>query len=112
MILTAKSYKAQPAPRSSNDLVMGDFAIAALLVVNLTIQFIADQQQWNYQNYKRGKDSNEQKLPDAVIKTLDQDPSVKRGFVTSGLWAYSRHPNFACEQTTWCVSFQSQRFGL
>lgn len=103
MILTAKSYKATPVPRPSNTLVFGDFFIAALLVLNLTIQFIADQQQWDYQNYKRGRDSKERKLPDSVVKTLDQDPEVKRGFVTRGLWAYSRHPNFACEQTTWFV---------
>lgn len=104
MILTAKSYKATPVPRPSNNLILGDYLIAALMIVNLTTQFIADQQQWDYQNYKRGRDSKEQKLPDHVLKTLDSDPDVKRGFVTKGLWAYSRHPNFACEQTTWCVS--------
>jgi steroid 5-alpha reductase family enzyme len=101
MILTAKSYKATPVPRPSNNLILPDYLIVALMVVNLTTQFIADQQQWNYQNYKRGKDSKEQKLPESVLKTLDNDPDVKRGFVTKGLWAYSRHPNFACEQTTW-----------
>ncbi|KAE9397660.1 hypothetical protein BT96DRAFT_66834 [Gymnopus androsaceus JB14] len=26
-----------------------------------------------------------------------------RGFITSGFWAYSRHPNFACEQTFWWI---------
>jgi steroid 5-alpha reductase family enzyme len=103
MILTAKSYKATPAPRPSTQLIAGDWAIAALLVLNLTIQFIADEQQWTYQNYKRGKDKKAQKLPDSVLKTLESDPDVKRGFVTRGLWAYSRHPNFACEQTTWYV---------
>lgn len=24
-----------------------------------------------------------------------------RGFITSGLWAWSRHPNFAVEQSIW-----------
>ena len=28
----------------------------------------------------------------------------KRGFVSSGLWSISRHPNFACEQLIW-ISF-------
>jgi steroid 5-alpha reductase family enzyme len=28
---------------------------------------------------------------------------AKRGFVTRGLWAWSRHPNFACEQLFWCL---------
>ncbi|KAG8768066.1 hypothetical protein FRC12_005780 [Ceratobasidium sp. 428] len=29
------------------------------------------------------------------------DEDVKRGFITRGLWAWSRHPNFTCEQTFW-----------
>ena len=31
---------------------------------------------------------------------------VERGFVTSGLWGYSRHPNFACEQSIWFLLYQ------
>ena len=31
---------------------------------------------------------------------------LERGFITSGLWAYSRHPNFAAEQTIWFVLYQ------
>lgn len=27
--------------------------------------------------------------------------ALDRGFITSGLWAYSRHPNFAAEQSIW-----------
>jgi steroid 5-alpha reductase family enzyme len=30
---------------------------------------------------------------------------VDRGFNTSGLFAYSRHPNFAAEQTIWFVLY-------
>lgn len=29
------------------------------------------------------------------------EDDLKRGFITSGLWAWSRHPNFAVEQTIW-----------
>jgi steroid 5-alpha reductase family enzyme len=31
---------------------------------------------------------------------------LDRGFNTSGLWAYSRHPNFAAEQLVWFVLYQ------
>ena len=31
---------------------------------------------------------------------------LDRGFVVSGLWAYSRHPNFVCEQTIWFCLYQ------
>lgn len=31
---------------------------------------------------------------------------MDRGFVTTGLWAFSRHPNFAAEQAVWCCLYQ------
>lgn len=31
---------------------------------------------------------------------------LDRGFITSGLWAYSRHPNFAAEQLIWFMLYQ------
>lgn len=40
-------------------------------------------------------------MPDGFTqKDLD------RGFITTGLWGYSRHPNFAAEQTIWVVLYQ------
>ena len=30
---------------------------------------------------------------------------LDRGFITSGLWAWSRHPNFAAEQAIWCTLY-------
>lgn len=31
---------------------------------------------------------------------------LERGFLTKGLWAYSRHPNFAAEQGIWVTLYQ------
>lgn len=31
---------------------------------------------------------------------------MERGFLTKGLWAYSRHPNFASEQAVWVTLYQ------
>ncbi len=31
---------------------------------------------------------------------------MDRGFATTGLWAYSRHPSFAAEQTIWLLFYQ------
>jgi steroid 5-alpha reductase family enzyme len=31
---------------------------------------------------------------------------LDRGFLASGLWGYSRHPNFAAEQTIWIFFYQ------
>lgn len=31
---------------------------------------------------------------------------MERGFNTRGMWAASRHPNFACEQSVWVLLYQ------
>lgn len=35
-----------------------------------------------------------------------EQEDLDRGFVVTGLWSYSRHPNFAAEQTIWVVLYQ------
>lgn len=53
----------------------------------------------DYQTAKyKYKDSS--KLPKGFLAS-----DLDRGFVTSGLWAYSRHPNFAVEQTIWVTLY-------
>lgn len=39
-----------------------------------------------------------------VPPKYDQD-ALDRGFITSGLWSWSRHPNFAAEQAVWVVLY-------
>lgn len=64
-------------------------AAAALLWILLFIgEVVADQQQWNFQQAKR------QAQP-----PLKDD--LKLGFITRGLFRYSRHPNFFCEFNLW-----------
>ena len=55
----------------------------------------AAYQETKHQYYKDAK------VP-AGFKQLDLD----RGFNTSGMWAYSRHPNFFAEQSIWFVLYQ------
>ena len=43
------------------------------------------------------------KLP-ANSKYSQED--LDRGFVVSGLWSWSRHPNFAAEQAIWFMFYQ------
>lgn len=38
-------------------------------------------------------------------KLSELPPPYRAGFVRSGLWKYSRHPNFFCEITMWWVFF-------
>ncbi|KAK4146969.1 uncharacterized protein C8A04DRAFT_9298 [Dichotomopilus funicola] len=35
-----------------------------------------------------------------------QQADLDRGFITTGLWGHSRHPNFAAEQSIWFVLYQ------
>jgi steroid 5-alpha reductase family enzyme len=52
----------------------------------LILEAVADQQQWRFQESKRA--AREAKRPHA-------------NFLTSGLFRYSRHPNFFAEQALW-----------
>ena len=61
-----------------------DAAFAVLFAVFLVGELTADQQQWNFHQAKK-----------AAGGTLEP------GFLTTGLFAYSRHPNFFFEQAQW-----------
>ncbi|KAM0790953.1 hypothetical protein ACM66B_004258 [Microbotryomycetes sp. NB124-2] len=77
-----------------------DYALAGLFVAILAVEMEADNQQQRYQALKkRAQNKNDQQL------TPKELAAVQRGFVTKGLWSYSRHPNFACEQSTWYVMY-------
>jgi steroid 5-alpha reductase family enzyme len=64
-----------------------DFAAAALIVFFLLGETVADQQQWRFQSEKRARRA--------------RGEAIEPGFVTTGLFRYSRHPNFFCEQGIW-----------
>ena len=53
----------------------------------------------DYQNAKK----QYQKTAKVPLKYARED--LDRGFVASGLWNYSRHPNFLAEQAIWAVLY-------
>jgi steroid 5-alpha reductase family enzyme len=77
-----------------------DYAFVAGELALIAGEFIADQQQWDYHGAK-SKYQKSTKVP-----TGYQQADLDRGFLTSGLWAYSRHPAFACEQSIWFTLYQ------
>jgi steroid 5-alpha reductase family enzyme len=77
-----------------------DFLCIAALVASLSIETVADEQQWTYQSTKHAKT---QKATSQVSYCQPED--LKRGFITGGLFRYSRHPNFACEQLNWYLFY-------
>lgn len=101
--------------QAHTELGPSDYGLAALALAILALEFTADNQQWAYHSYKhaylatkKGKglkvepyNANNQWLG-ARLNWKPQD--AERGFVTRGLWRYSRHPNCLCEQAFWVCS--------
>ena len=69
--------------------------MAGLVVVEL----FADEQQWQFHQAKQAYHETAKPVPDFSRGELD------RGFVSSRLWAWSRHPNFAAEQAFWACLY-------
>jgi steroid 5-alpha reductase family enzyme len=64
--------------------------VAAVLFLALLVgEFIADQQQWDFHQAKQTRKAAGEPEP--------------KGFLDTGLWAWSRHPNFFCEISQWWV---------
>ena len=76
----------------------GDYMMMALFLFFLTLEAVADQQQWDFHQYKYGK---RRPVPAGIAA------DCKRGFMTHGLFSLSRHPNVFSEQSIWVVVFLS-----
>jgi steroid 5-alpha reductase family enzyme len=68
-----------------------DLLVAAVFLAFLLGETIADQQQWNFHRAKR-----------AAI-AAGREPETR--FLQTGLWRFSRHPNFFFEQAQWWAFF-------
>ena len=77
---------ANPAPFSGVDA-----ALALLFLGLLTLETVADQQQWNFHQFKKAERA--------------AGREVRPGFLTTGLFSVSRHPNFFAEQAQWWVVY-------
>ncbi|KAL6307581.1 DUF1295-domain-containing protein [Sparassis latifolia] len=86
----------QPTELSTSDYVLGSLAL-----LDLALEFVADNQQYSFQTFKHNGVLEKNDWPGARIQWTEED--VKRGFITRGLWAWSRHPNFFFEQTFWAI---------
>lgn len=80
-----------------------DYGVIFLSLIVLALEFTSDNQQYAFQTFKHEKRRfhRSHQWPGA---RLDWSPAdAERGFITRGLWAWSRHPNFACEQSFWWI---------
>jgi len=71
-----------------------DILLALIFIVFVVIEFLADQQQYDFQTEKQRRIKNGEPLEEYEI-----------GFVSKGLWAIVRHPNYAMEQSIWVVFY-------
>ncbi len=90
-LLLLIALPASVAAASASPLGILDVSLAALFVALLVGEFIADQQQWEFQRAK--------------ARTIADGGEPDEQFVTSGLWRFSRHPNFFFEQAQWWVFY-------
>lgn len=80
-----------PALSAAAPLGWADAAAATAFLASLALETVADQQQWVFQCGKRGL------LPRRTAWGAD----YAAGFLTHGVFSWSRHPNFFAEQAIW-----------
>jgi len=91
-----EAVKQPHAPLETSDYVL----FIAGLVIN-AIELTADNQHQSFHRYKRTGEIDKNEWFGVNIQWTPED--AKRGFITKGLWAWSRHPNFICEQSCWVI---------
>ncbi|KAF9576482.1 hypothetical protein EC968_007960 [Mortierella alpina] len=90
--LTVPVYTAwRAALLGSQPLNWIDAVATAMCLAGLALETTADQQQWRFQEAKKA----------AISKKEVLTGDFKRGFLSQGLFRYSRHPNFFGELTVW-----------
>ena len=71
-----------------------DYLLGLLMLAAVTIEFVADQQQYNFQTEKHRR-----------IKAGEPLGDYEKGFISTGLWGIVRHPNYAMEQSIWIIFY-------
>lgn len=94
--------KPYQAVAKSVPLNVADVLLAGAFFTTLVLEMRADNQQQAFQRLKHGALDKHKK---GKTLTQEEKTAVERGFVADGLWSWSRHPNFACEQTTWWLLY-------
>jgi steroid 5-alpha reductase family enzyme len=79
---------------NSTALGFADYLLAAMYIGFIVIEYIADQQQFDFQTEKHRRINNNEALGE-----------YEKGFVSTGLWSIVRHPNYASEQSIWVVFY-------
>jgi steroid 5-alpha reductase family enzyme len=87
-ILTALS---SGAPKQ---ITQADIVLSLLFLAAVVVEFIADQQQYDFQTEKHRR-----------LMAGEPLQQYAAGFVSTGLWSLVRHPNYAMEQLIWILFY-------
>ena len=90
VLITLPAYSAYE-DRSRTPFGAADVALTALFLLATVFETIADEQQWNFQSAKQAR----------IYR--GERPSER--FCTTGLFRYSRHPNYFFEVAQWWLLF-------
>lgn len=88
LLISLPAYTAWRHPSAVSIL---DGVLAAAFLAALVGETVADQQQWDFQQWKKSE------------RSRGREPRVR--FVQTGLFRFSRHPNFFFEQAQWWLLF-------
>lgn len=91
VLLLLIALPAWSAYRHQTPLGPLDVVAAVGFVVLLVGEYVADAQQWRFQQEKKAR---------AAVGAVEP-----LGFVDTGLWSWSRHPNFFCEVGQWWMVY-------
>lgn len=89
VLITLPALSAYDHQQTSFNILDG--VLAVVFLVCLTLETIADEQQWCFQSHKH------------EVASRGEVPRVR--FLQSGLFRYSRHPNYFFEIAQWWVLF-------
>lgn len=90
VLITLPAYSAYD-DRSRTPFGALDVVLAALFLLATVFETIADEQQWNFQSEKQAR--------------LARGEHASERFCTTGLFRYSRHPNYFFEVAQWWLLF-------
>ncbi|KAJ5933410.1 hypothetical protein N7454_005739 [Penicillium verhagenii] len=104
LLITTPTYVfVVAANNQAETFTLADLAFSRGAIFLVAIAYFADQQQWNFQTAKQEYLKNA-RIPEP-FKDQYAPEDLERGFVVSGLWSWSRHPNFVAEQAFWLTMY-------
>ncbi|KAK5109193.1 hypothetical protein LTR62_007278 [Meristemomyces frigidus] len=96
LLLTSNHRQLNPMKTTQNPAYL---FFSRFMISLVAFEWFADGQQWNYHAAKNEYQKTA-KVPEGWTRA-----QLDRGFNATGLFKYSRHPNFAAEQTIWITLY-------